>query len=1098
MRRAALSLSALLWLANFVFAGDKPEFGPVPLWVQPTVLRDADTARDDAPVNILLTDWQVRFGLSTVEAYFGSLTRVQTPQGLQAVGTVILPWNPAIDVLTVHRLHIVRGDQTIDVLAGGQTFTVLRRENSLEYAALDGVLTAVIQPAGLQVGDTIDIAFSITRSDPVLAGVSEWTVGGWPNAPISHIRVRGAWSAPEKMRWKASDSMTTMGETRRGDMTEVTAALDDVSPLSPQKGAPARYRIGRQIEFSSFNSWTQVAERLAPLYARASILAPQSGLNAEVARIRASSTDRRSQAMAALALVQDQVRYVFLGMNDGALVPADADLTWSRRFGDCKGKTALLLALLHALDIHAEPVAVNTLVGDSIKSGLPMIGAFNHVLVRASVDGKVYWLDGAGSGDRRVDELIAPAYYWGLPLVSKGDLVAIIPTPPSVPTDETSIQIDASAGIPGTARVHATTVLRGRLASNMRFALGSLVAKDRDRGLREFWSNALDSVTIENVEARYDEEAAKEYLTMDGSTSLNWSDGRRSVDWIALRYGVDLSRPEGQQGDAPFAVPFPSYSRVTETIKLPRAESAFWLEGDDIDRTIVGAEFRRKLRIEDGVLTAEASVRTLVPEIASAGVKGEQEALRDVTESLVYLHAPASYLRSRTDGGQMLYPAPGGPLAALMGDDGPMGVELFDKEKSDQLISEGNRALDRGELNHAIEEFDKALQFDPMAAMALADRGMARLWKGETKGAAVDFDAAFAIDVRNPVVPRGRGILAMRAGSFTDAITEFTRSLDLEANNEFALSHRAEAYREAGDTAHALADAAAAIKVAPGSIDEYVFRATILRERNEIDDAMKEADAVVRANAGNPLAYVAAARICRSLGRDAEAMHSLERSLAVKPTANAYLTRASYTRNTDFAATRADIDAALRLEPRSLPALFMLASIQSDNSEFDGALATLEKAVSIYGETPKLLTLRGIARAKNHQQDLAQKDFVDARRKATEPDAMNDLCWSMATAGVALETALDTCEAAIALRPTEPEFLDSRGFVLLRLGRYDDAIASYDTALNIRPRLGMSLYGRGLAKRLKGDRLGGDADMNLALVLDGHVAGIFAQYGLKP
>jgi Flp pilus assembly protein TadD len=176
----------------------------------------------------------------------------------------------------------------------------------------------------------------------------------------------------------------------------------------------------------------------------------------------------------------------------------------------------------------------------------------------------------------------------------------------------------------------------------------------------------------------------------------------------------------------------------------------------------------------------------------------------------------------------------------------------------------------------------------------------------------------------------------------------------------------------------------------------------------------------------------------------------------------------------------------------------MLASIQSDNSEFDGALATLEKAVSIYGETPKLLTLRGIARAKNHQQDLAQKDFVDARRKATEPDAMNDLCWSMATAGVALETALDTCEAAIALRPTEPEFLDSRGFVLLRLGRYDDAIASYDTALNIRPRLGMSLYGRGLAKRLKGDRLGGDADMNLALVLDGHVAGIFAQYGLKP
>ena len=66
---------------------------------------------------------------------------------------------------------------------------------------------------------------------------------------------------------------------------------------------------------------------------------------------------------AALALVQDQVRYVFLGMNEGALVPADAEETWTRRFGDCKGKSALLVALLRALDIDAEPVAVNALAG---------------------------------------------------------------------------------------------------------------------------------------------------------------------------------------------------------------------------------------------------------------------------------------------------------------------------------------------------------------------------------------------------------------------------------------------------------------------------------------------------------------------------------------------------------------------------------------------------------------------------------------------------------------------------------------------------------------------------------------------------------------
>jgi transglutaminase-like putative cysteine protease len=52
-----------------------------------------------------------------------------------------------------------------------------------------------------------------------------------------------------------------------------------------------------------------------------------------------------ARAEAALALVQDRVRYVALAMGAGGYVPADAAETWSRRYGDCKGKTALLLVV---------------------------------------------------------------------------------------------------------------------------------------------------------------------------------------------------------------------------------------------------------------------------------------------------------------------------------------------------------------------------------------------------------------------------------------------------------------------------------------------------------------------------------------------------------------------------------------------------------------------------------------------------------------------------------------------------------------------------------------------------------------------------------
>ena len=186
----------------------------------------------------------------------------------------------------------------------------------------------------------------------------------------------------------------------------------------------------------------------------------------------------------------------------------------------------------------------------------------------------------------------------------------------------------------------------------------------------------------------------------------------------------------------------------------------------------------------------------------------------------------------------------------------------------------------------------------------------------------------------------------------------------------------------------------------------------------------------------------------------------------------------------------ADAEAAVRLEPLSVRPLLFLAEIQSDSSDYAGVLATLYKAVAIRGETSELLVRRGIAHARLHQQELAEKDIAAARAGASTAAALNDVCWSLATAAVELETALEACDAALALKRDGP-ILDSRAFVLLRLGRYDDAIASYNQSLDLRPTHPGSLYGRGLAKHLKGDAAGSDRDMKLAVVFDRQVAHTF-------
>ena len=116
-------------------------------------------------------------------------------------------------------------------------------------------------------------------------------------------------------------------------------------------------------------------------------------MRAEIDHIRALLPDPKRRAEAALHLVQDKVRYLYLSASTGGYVPAAADETWSRRFGDCKGKTVLLLALLHGLGLDAIPVLVSTSEGDGLDAQVPTIGRFNHVMVRLQLDGHFYWLE---------------------------------------------------------------------------------------------------------------------------------------------------------------------------------------------------------------------------------------------------------------------------------------------------------------------------------------------------------------------------------------------------------------------------------------------------------------------------------------------------------------------------------------------------------------------------------------------------------------------------------------------------------------------------------------------------------------------------------
>jgi len=91
---------------------------------------------------------------------------------------------------------------------------------------------------------------------------------------------------------------------------------------------------------------------------------------------------------------------------------------------------------------------------------------------------------------------------------------------------------------------------------------------------------------------------------------------------------------------------------------------------------------------------------------------------------------------------------------------------------------------------------------------------------------------------------------------------------------------------------------------------------------------------------------------------------------------------------------------------------------------------------------------------------------------------------------------LTSREESLRLKPNDANALDSRGFVKLRLGDFNGAIADYNLALRLNPGQAESLYGRGLAKIRKGDKVDGNADVSAAKAIQSDVAGEFARYSV--
>lgn len=615
---------AVLILASFLVASpayaqsEQIRRGPAPAWATPSALMPVPETVS-GPLFVRRQDLQVHLSDKGQAQYLGSRVKILQSTALQ-LGNIQVVWNPRAGAPIVHEIKIFRDGQVTDVLKGS-SFEILRREDQLEAARLDGNLTAVLRVPDLRVGDELEIELTTFANDPTLGQNNSGLLLLTPAPSPGRYHLGLTWDVGQKPNLKMTADMTAASVTSE---RAVDFRFDNPAASSAPKDAPARYQWRRALEYTNFAGWAALSRHFAPVYAKAATLAGDSAVRREASRIAAAQPRPLDRASAALQLVQRDVRYVYVGLNSGNLTPASADETWQRRYGDCKGKTALLLALLHELGIEAEPVLVNSSgADDGFDQHLPIPQFFDHVLVRARIDGTTFWLDGTLPPVAPPSARPIIPVNWVLPLTAGGSMIEKLPWQAASTPDEISLfEFDARDGFDKPARIVSTQIVRGvkGLQQQVQFSAvttGQLLDAFRQHAMGDLWQR------IDDVQWRFDEEAGASILTISGTGTLTWDDDGGGAKSMALP-GGGFSPPERrvraveQDQNVPFYTKPEYICRVT-TVRLPSSTQARqWSSEESYDTRLFGRNYYRAWELRDGSIRMVSGSRIEEPEIDAA------------------------------------------------------------------------------------------------------------------------------------------------------------------------------------------------------------------------------------------------------------------------------------------------------------------------------------------------------------------------------------------------------------------------------------------------------------------------------------------------
>lgn len=395
---------------------------------------------------VLVAAWeQVRYNADgTARSLDDTCYKVLTEKGRRDLRTLSFFYDAAYGTVMVTKLEIIKPDGTVTPIDVAAQSRVMIDTSQMSMNIYDpNMKTLKVSVPGLQIGDMVRCVarelVTKARMPNTWAAIAAFE----DTRPIRYYRYEVL--APHARPLKHTVLRNPVGDTVTFTQMNVSAGIvyrwiaRDVPRLYPEPGMPGLNAI-QHLVLSTIPDW-QTVSRWYYTLSEPRLRAVTPAMSNEVKRLIANATTPREKTAAIFKHVSQKIRYMGVTMEDTApgYEPHDVCITFNNKYGVCRDKAALLVAMLRIAGLKAYPVLIHA---DVKKDPVVPEPYFNHAITAVEdADGSYILMD---STDENTRELL-PAY-----LNNKSYLVAkpngdILRTTPVVPAEHNLAHITTHA-----------------------------------------------------------------------------------------------------------------------------------------------------------------------------------------------------------------------------------------------------------------------------------------------------------------------------------------------------------------------------------------------------------------------------------------------------------------------------------------------------------------------------------------------------------------------------------------------------------------------------------------------------------------------------